>query len=88
MARLRLEWIRPLLVLTDTPRPGCRTCHGEGGIACDYGDETGEYAGTDWEHCDCWNPDQHWTLLRLPQRRRPYRDPWATPGGYSDEPPF
>jgi hypothetical protein len=81
--RLRLR-IRPeprALTLTDTPDPNCRSCGGKGGHTYDYGDpETGEYAGTDWAPCDCWDEDREWTLLPLP-RRRP-------PGGYSDKPPF
>ncbi|MCX5394199.1 hypothetical protein [Streptomyces sp. NBC_00094] len=96
MARLRLavaDWPRRSLVLTDTPRPNCPECDGEGGWNCDYGDyETGEYAGTDWDPCHCWDEDRCWTLLPLPRRRTawadPTADPWAPPGGHSDEPPF
>ncbi|MDX2680846.1 hypothetical protein [Streptomyces soliscabiei] len=97
MLRLRI-WLTALprnaLILTDTPRPDCRTCEGVGGIEHDYGDyETGEWAGTEWEFCSCWTP---WavTLLPLPRRPRWLRrrrdaggDPWG-PVGYSDEPPF
>ncbi|MFI1203823.1 hypothetical protein ACH4VR_31055 [Streptomyces sp. NPDC020883] len=92
--RLRIQratWPRPALILTDTPRPHCRDCEGDGGTAYDYGDHNGEYAGTEWEPCTCWNENRRWLLMplpRLPRRRRgPGRDPWA-PGGYSDEPPF
>ncbi|WP_326590265.1 hypothetical protein [Streptomyces sp. NBC_01294] len=92
--RLRIQrttWPRPALLLTDTPRPDCRTCDGNGGIEHPHGHpETGEYDGSDWEPCHCWNEDRRWTLLplpRLPRRwRRAHRDPWAN--GYSDEPPF
>ncbi|WP_449349609.1 hypothetical protein [Streptomyces shaanxiensis] len=95
MFRLRIQvahWPRAL-ILTDTPRPDCRDCEGLGGFAYDYGDHTGEYAGTDWEPCECWNENRRWVLLPLP--RRPWwlrrrdggRDPWG-PGGYSNEPPF
>ncbi|MFP1629943.1 hypothetical protein ACLB9X_33485 [Streptomyces sp. 5K101] len=94
MPRLRLRrvsWPRRAVVLADTPRPDCPDCGGEGGFEHHYGDyETGEYAGTDWEPCTCWNEDRKWLLLpipRLPRRRRAYPDPWGT-GGYSDEPPF
>ncbi|MCT9090492.1 hypothetical protein N4G70_16705 [Streptomyces sp. ASQP_92] len=86
--RLRIErtdWPRPGLYLTDTPRPDCPQCQGEGGIEEDYGDETGDYAGTNWWPCTCWHDNARWLLLALP-RRRPWgqpRDPWAT-----DEPPF
>jgi hypothetical protein len=91
MPRLRIEltdWPRRALILTDTPRPDCPDCLGEGGHEYDYGDDaTGEYAGTDWDPCPCWNHQRRWTLLRLPRLRCRYRDPWAT-NGYSDEPPF
>ncbi|MEV5607137.1 hypothetical protein [Streptomyces sp. NPDC052225] len=93
MPRLRIQREhrpRPALILTDTPRPDCPQCDGNGGHNRDYGDpETGEYAGTDWDPCDCWNENRRWPLLPLPRRplwlRRtdPDRDPWAT-----DEPPF
>ncbi|CAM5244144.1 MULTISPECIES: hypothetical protein [Streptomyces] len=87
MIRLRIHvshWPRPALVLTDTPRPDCPDCDGYGGIEHDYGDyETGEYAGTDWEPCPCWDETRCWTLLPLPRRprwlrrQRPDVDPWA-----------
>ncbi|SOE69551.1 hypothetical protein SAMN05446589_3549 [Streptomyces sp. OV198] len=91
----RIDWPRPALILTDTPRPDCRACEGDGGFPHDYGDyETGEYAGTDWEPCTCWHEHRRWVLLPLPRlprwpRRRhdTGRDPWAT-NGYSNEPPF
>ncbi|MEU0278432.1 hypothetical protein [Streptomyces sp. NPDC006195] len=92
--RLRIQhttWTRPALILTDTPRPNCPRCEGDGGHNRDYGDyETGEYAGTEWEPCPCWDETRRWTLLplpRMPRRRTAWRDPWET-GGYSDEPPF
>ncbi|MFE7273701.1 hypothetical protein [Streptomyces sp. NPDC057623] len=97
LPRLRIQratWPRPALILTDTPRPDCRNCDGIGGIEHDYGNHyDGEYEGTDWEPCQCWNEHRRWTLLPLPRlpkwlrRRRPARDPWAA-NGYSDEPPF
>ncbi|MEU4109947.1 hypothetical protein [Streptomyces sp. NPDC027717] len=89
--RLRLQvidWPRRALTLTDTPRPDCPECDGVGGIESYYGDnETGEYAGSDWDPCDCSTP---WCLVLLPLPHRPrwlrrrvdHRDPW------SDEPPF
>ncbi|WP_030409781.1 hypothetical protein [Streptomyces albus] len=97
MLRLRIQrvtWPKSALILTDTPRPDCRDCEGDGGTAYDYGDqETGEYAGTDWEPCPCWNEHRRWTLLHLPRRPRwlPRRTcggvQWGS-GGYSNEPPF
>ncbi|GGU24109.1 hypothetical protein GCM10010289_52100 [Streptomyces violascens] len=90
MMRLRLQligWSRRTLILTDTPRPDCPDCAGDGAIGCDYGDYDGEYAGTDWEPCGCWTEWRR-TLLPLPRlprllrRRGDHRDPW------SDEPPF
>ncbi|OSC69654.1 hypothetical protein B5180_26615 [Streptomyces sp. BF-3] len=86
--RLRLQltgWDRRTLTLTDTPRPDCPRCKGEGGFAYDYGDHEGEYAGTEWDPCTCWDETRRRTLLRLPRmprRRRVARDPW------SSEPPF
>ncbi|MEU1941632.1 hypothetical protein ABZ554_04015 [Streptomyces sp. NPDC020125] len=89
MTRLRIQhttWPRRALILTDTPRPDCPGCDGDGGTEHDYGDyETGEYAGTDWEPCTCWDETRRWTLLPLPRRPRwprrqhPDVDPWAEP---------
>ncbi|MFI6640119.1 hypothetical protein [Streptomyces sp. NPDC050504] len=97
LPRLRIQltgWPRRNLILTDTPRPGCRDCRGTGGFEYDYGDyETGEYAGTDWNPCHCWNENRRWVLLPLPRlprwlhRRRQGRDPW-TGNGSNNEPPF
>ncbi|MGJ5832804.1 hypothetical protein [Streptomyces ossamyceticus] len=98
LPRLRIQRAtlpRPALILTDTPRPDCPNCDGVGGIEHDYGDyDTGEYAGTDWEPCECWNEHCRWVLLPLPslprwfpRRRGTIPDPWAA-NGYSDEPPF
>lgn len=82
----RATWPRPALILTDTPNPACSDCAGEGGHNHDYGDyETGEYAGTEWEPCHCWDETRRWTLLplfRLPRRQHTSPDPWG------DEPPF
>ncbi|MCJ0868912.1 hypothetical protein [Streptomyces sp. AP-93] len=75
----RTAWPRPALILTDTPQPSCPLCLGEGGHNHDYGDHNGEYAGTDWEPCTCWDETRRLVLLPLPPRRS---------GGYSDEPPF
>ncbi|GAB2813671.1 hypothetical protein GCM10027091_51960 [Streptomyces daliensis] len=83
---------RRALALTDAPRPDCPGCRGVGGIAHDYGDHNGEYAGTHWEPCPCWT-QRAVTLLPLPalprwlHRRRRGTDPWAA-NGSSDEPPF
>jgi hypothetical protein len=87
LPRLRIQrsdWPRPALILTDTPRPKCLDCRGAGGIAHDYGHpETGEYEGTEWEPCACWNGHRRWILLPLPRISR-----HTPPGGYSNEPPF
>jgi hypothetical protein len=94
--RLRIQvahWPRRALVLTDTPRPDCVDCDGHGGIEYPYGDENGEYAGSNWEPCVCWDETRRWFLLPLPRRPRWLRrdkdaaDPWG-PGAYSNEPPF
>lgn len=85
MPRLRLQVIgcpRRTLALTDTPRPNCPQCEGVGGTQQHYGHpETGEYAGTDWQPCACWNAYRCWRLLPLP--RWPRRTPPS-----STEPPF
>ncbi|MET8974344.1 hypothetical protein ABZX85_01870 [Streptomyces sp. NPDC004539] len=87
MRRLRLrvvDWPRYAVAVVDTPRPGCPLCHGTGGHTWDYGNpETGEYEGSDFEPCTCWNDLYRRILLPLPRRLR--RTP---PGGYSNEPPF
>ncbi len=89
LPRLRIQRTalpRNALILTDTPRPDCPVCEGIGGIEHPYGNpETGEYEGSDWEPCRCWDEGLRWVLLplpRLPERLRRRR------GGYSDEPPF
>ncbi|WP_181768512.1 hypothetical protein [Streptomyces albidus (ex Kaewkla and Franco 2022)] len=80
----RQSWPRPALILTDTPRPGCWACDGDGGHPRDYGHpETGEYDGTHWDPCPCWDNRRTWTLLPLPRLRRRRNSP-----GYSSEPPF
>ncbi|MEN8650371.1 hypothetical protein ABCR94_06955 [Streptomyces sp. 21So2-11] len=88
--RLRIQRItspRSALILTDTPRPDCRHCGGLGDIEHPYGHhDTGEYEGSDWEPCCCWNEDLKWVLLPLP-RRRPRRTTRSRTG-FSDEPPF
>ncbi|WP_329300911.1 hypothetical protein OG410_22875 [Streptomyces sp. NBC_00659] len=86
--RLRIErtdWLRPGLYLTDTPRPHCRDCGGHGVQERDYGDETGEYVGTNWAYYACWNANGRWLLLPIPRKPlpRPGPDPWA-----SNEPPL
>ncbi|WP_428953310.1 hypothetical protein [Streptomyces sp. cg35] len=93
MLRLRIErttWPRPALVMTDTPRTNCPDCQGAGGHNRDYGDHSGEYAGTDWDPCPCWDETRRWIVLPLPRRPRrpsgPDADPWAP--NSSNEPPF
>ncbi|MFD8483208.1 hypothetical protein [Kitasatospora sp. NPDC059673] len=91
MARLRLRYEgdhRPRLVLTDTPDPKCPECHGIGGWAEDYGDhDTGEYAGTHYYRCTCWNPDHPTRPVPLPRWAARLLFGWTEPS-YSDEPPF
>ncbi|MCX4549460.1 hypothetical protein [Streptomyces sp. NBC_01500] len=90
MLRLRIQcitWPRPALILTETPRPNCWNCGGNGGHEHHYS----EYAGTKWEPCPCWDENRRWILLLLPRiphrRQKTTRDPWGT-SGYPDEPPF
>ncbi|MFF7454773.1 hypothetical protein [Kitasatospora sp. NPDC008115] len=91
MARMRLRfnvWPDPVIELTDTPNPKCRTCKGEGGWDYDYGHpETGEYDGTDTEYCACWDPDHVRRLLPVPRLLARLLFGWAPPV-YSEEPPF
>jgi hypothetical protein len=81
--RLRIQhtiWPRPGLILTDTPRPNCPDCLGDGGWNTYYSDSrTGEDGSTEWWPCDCWNEDRRWLLLPLPRRR--------TGTAYTDDPP-
>ncbi|WP_432107908.1 hypothetical protein [Streptomyces sp. AA1529] len=99
--RIRYNPCRPALLLTDTPRPDCRACHGQGGHNHDYGHpETGEYEGTEWEPCPCWDDTRTHTLLPLPRIRlprhkhrtgQPTADPWDTGGNQpatGDQPSF
>ncbi|RSS41640.1 hypothetical protein [Streptomyces sp. WAC08241] len=83
MPRLRITlvaWPRRALVLTDTPRPHCPTCHGTAGHGHTSVHADGKFDGIDWHPCPCWDDTLRWTLLPLPHR--------TPPGGYSDEPPF
>jgi hypothetical protein len=87
LPRLRLHrttWPRHALVLADTPRPNCPQCAGDGGTARDYGHpDTGEYDGTAWEPCTCWNENRRWVVLPLPRPR------WRRGrNDYRTEPPF
>lgn len=93
--RIRLrysDWPHPALILTDTARPSCPLCRGEGGWDEPYADADGEYGGEHSIRCDCWT---HWTrpLLPVPGRaarlivRIRRRALWGS-SGYSDEPPF
>ncbi|GAA2439338.1 hypothetical protein [Streptomyces glaucus] len=76
--RLRfLSWPNPRLVLTDTPRPGCPHCRGQGWFWSGHpGAEE-----PDMFPCDCWNYSDVQTLVRLPRF-------WARRQAVSDEPPF
>ncbi|MEV0187512.1 hypothetical protein AB0I39_03105 [Kitasatospora purpeofusca] len=91
MPRLRLHfspWPRPTIELADTPNPNCRDCDGAGGWAEDYGDhDTGEYAGTDYVHCSCWDPDRVRCLFAVPGWLAYRVFGWAPPL-YSGELPF
>ncbi|WP_327226369.1 hypothetical protein OG229_23900 [Streptomyces platensis] len=89
MLRLRIQratWPRPALILTDTPRPDCPECAGYGGIEREYGHpDTGEYAGSHWDPCHCWNQDRRWLLMPLPRLSRRHR---CAPNCLCNEPPF
>lgn len=87
--RLRLRYQshpRPALVLTDTPRPGCPHCHGQGWwteyVQDGPSPEDGERIDV---QCDCWS-SWHLALIPVPRRLANRRD--QDTGGFSDEPPF
>lgn len=89
--RLRYQgwgWSRPAIVLTDTPRPTCPDCHGEGGwteyVQDGPNPEDGERLDV---LCDCWTT---WslTLLALPRHLADARNRRGARAGYSQEPPF
>ncbi|MER7847314.1 hypothetical protein ABTZ03_25585 [Kitasatospora sp. NPDC096077] len=90
--RLRLQynpWPRPALHLADTPNPKCPLCQGAGGWADDYGDyDTGEYAGTEYVTCGCWNPDRTRRLLPVPHWIAHRWLDQPDESAYSTEPPF
>lgn len=86
--RLRLRYhqgwggTRPAIVLTDTPRPHCPDCHGQGGWT-EYGERLDVL-------CDCWTS---WSraLLALPRplaEARYRRAARRARDYYSQEPPF
>ncbi|MFE7560076.1 hypothetical protein [Kitasatospora sp. NPDC057500] len=90
MARMRLRfnpWPRPAIELTDTPRPKCPDCDGAGGWAEDYADDEGEFGGTDYWYCTCWDPSRVRRLLTFPRWTARLLLGW-TPPVYSSEPPF
>jgi len=74
------DWPSRGLYLADTPRPNCPDCGGKGGWHHDYANHEGEYGGTDWVPCICWDDQLAVRLLSLPRARRD--------AGYSDEAPF
>ncbi|MEU9498204.1 hypothetical protein [Streptomyces sp. NPDC048196] len=85
-ARLRIrytDWPRPAIELTDTPRPGCWDCDGDGGF------EVAGRSGPQPETvlCDCWDPARAWLLSYVPRciARR-----WLgwTDRPFYDAPPF
>ncbi|MFJ9697394.1 hypothetical protein [Kitasatospora sp. NPDC101183] len=78
---------RPSIRLTDTPNPKCPSCQGAGGWDQDYGDENGEYGGTETYYCLCWNPDRSRNLLPVPHWIARRWLGWTEPV-YSSEPPF
>lgn len=84
--RLRIrvvDWPRRALAVTDTPRPNCVDCGGTGGTEEPYVDHFGEYVGSDWWPCGCWNHTRRRLLIPLPNRWRR-----TSSSGYSDQPPF
>jgi hypothetical protein len=90
--RLRPRYLtvpRPAVVLTDTPRPGCRTCAGDGGWI-EYHRDGGPEDGIAVDvPCDCWTT-WHRTLLPIPRTLAQLltRRGRAAGSYYSQEPPF
>jgi hypothetical protein len=87
--RIRIRFAddpRPVLVLTDTPRPGCPHCLGNGGwneyVQDGPNPEDGE---TLFAPCDCWS-SWHRRLFPIPAWLA-RRFGWL-PVAYSAEPPF
>ncbi|EFL01372.1 conserved hypothetical protein [Streptomyces sp. SPB78] len=76
MTRLRLTIThcpRRALTLSDTPRPDCPQCAGEGFMREGYLIGPGTYRQTAYTSCPCWDRYRCRTLLPLPHlplRRR------------------
>ena len=66
LPRLRIRyttWPRPAIELTDTPRPRCPDCDGEGEVEWGApGREEPNYVD-----CPCWQPFRSWLLLPVPR---------------------
>ncbi|MEU1418658.1 hypothetical protein [Kitasatospora sp. NPDC005751] len=90
MARMRLRfnpWPHPAIELTDAPNPKCPDCDGEGEWTEDFADADGEYGGSEYWHCMCWDPGRARRLLPIPRWIAHRLFGW-TPPIYSTEPPF
>jgi membrane protein implicated in regulation of membrane protease activity len=88
--RIRIRYAdcpQPALVLTDTPRPHCHLCLGDGS----WDEPWSTYGDVQTTYCDCWTPWRR-TLLPIPRRAATWYAQLtarrASTGGFSDEPPF
>lgn len=83
--RLRIrytDWPVPAVELTDTPRPGCPYCRGEGGRLL-----AGLGGDVETDLCDCWRPERAWLLTYVPRSIARRWLGW-TDRPYFDAPPF
>lgn len=84
--RLRLRYEdftnrRAAITLVDSPRPKCPTCKGTGWEQIDWPEAaTGEYGGTEYLECECWDPEFFLRLIPVPRRLDRLRP------GYTDYP--
>ncbi|MFG2400728.1 hypothetical protein [Streptomyces lydicus] len=65
--RLRIrytDWPQPAVELTDTPRPGCWVCEGDGGFETTPRPSRPE---PETVLCDCWRPERAWLLTYVPR---------------------
>lgn len=76
------DWPVPALELTDTPRPNCPHCCGDGAV------EQDSAAGVPiTTYCECWRPERAWLLTYVPRRLALRWLGWQEPP-HSDIPPF